>query len=38
MPKKELEVAIEKFAKVVQRAKELGKEVRERKESEKKSR
>jgi len=38
MPKKDLETAIEKFAKVVQKAKELGKEVKGEKESEKKSR
>jgi len=38
MPKKDLEIAIEKFAKVVQKAKELGKEVKGEKESEKKSR
>ena len=38
MPKKDLEIAIEKFAKVVQKAKELGKEVKSEKESEKKSR
>jgi len=38
MPKKDLEIAIEKFAKVVQKAKELGKEVKGEKKSEKKSR
>jgi len=38
MPKKDLEIAIKKFAKVVQKAKELGKEVKGEKESEKKSR
>ena len=38
MPAKDLKIAIEKFAKVVQKAKELGKEVKGEKESKKKSR
>jgi len=38
MPAKDLKEAIEKFAKVIEKAKELGKEVKGEKESEKKSR
>ena len=38
MPKKDLEVAIEKFAKVIEKAKELGKKVKKEKERGKASR
>jgi len=38
MPKRDLEIAIERFAKVIEKAKEIGKEVGKKKGEEKKSR
>ncbi|UYL65023.1 MAG: hypothetical protein QIT45_gp10 [Methanophagales virus PBV266] len=38
MPKQDLMEAVERYAKIIQKAKELGKEIRKKKELEKKSR
>jgi len=38
MPKEDLLHAVERYAKIIEKAKELGKEIREKKELEKKSR